>query len=73
MTPPRLVLLCQKRQKEILRLQALGYSNREMANVLAVSLRIVEADRARVKRVLGVTKRIELVRFAFDSGLAEWE
>ena len=35
------------REKEILRLQALGYSNREMANMLAVSLRTIEAGRAR--------------------------
>ena len=61
------------REKEILRLQALGYSNREMANMLAVSLRTIEAGRARAKRVLGLTKRTELVRFAFENSLAEWD
>ena len=41
--------------------------------MLAVSLRTIEAGRARAKRVLGLTKRTELVRFAFENGLAEWD
>ena len=67
--PPAL----SEREKEVVRLIALGYSNREIANVLAVSLRTVEADRARVRRAVGVTTRWERVRFALDSGLADWE
>jgi PAS domain S-box-containing protein len=62
-----------EREKEVLRLLALGCTNQEIANKLAVSLRTVEGDRARVRRALGLSTRGDLVRFALDSGLAHWD
>ncbi|MGH9177538.1 MAG: PAS domain-containing protein [Acidimicrobiales bacterium] len=59
------------RDVSVLRLIASGYSNAEMANFLGISLRSVEASRARLRRDLGLSTRAQLVRFALDAGLGE--
>jgi DNA-binding NarL/FixJ family response regulator len=56
-------------EADVVRLVALGHTNREMAELLGVSLRTVEARRGRAMSKLGVTSRAELVRRAFESGL----
>ncbi len=57
------------REREILRLIALGHTNAEIAKMLYVSVRTVENHRASVMRKLGMRTRAELVRHASDSGL----
>jgi PAS domain S-box-containing protein len=57
------------RDVSVLRLIASGYTNAEMANFLGVSLRSIEASRARLRRDLGLASRAQLVRFALDAGL----
>lgn len=59
------------RDVSVLRLIASGYTNAEMANFLGISLRSVEASRARLRRDLGLASRAQLVRFALDAGLGE--
>ncbi|MDQ1432350.1 MAG: hypothetical protein QOF40_2952 [Actinomycetota bacterium] len=59
----------EPRELSVVRLVAAGYTNAEIANVLTLSLRSVEASRARLRRTLGVRTRAELVRFAHDAGL----
>lgn len=53
----------------VLRLLALGHTNAEVARLLGVSLRTVEARRARLFGKLGFRTRAELVRYAADIGL----
>ena len=57
------------REREVLRLIALGHTNAEIAQMLYVSVRTVENHRASVMRKLGLKTRAELVRHATDSGL----
>src|SRR5207302_959705 len=57
------------RELAVLRLLAAGYKNAEMAHLLGVSLRTVEADRAQLRASLRLRTRAELVRFAHESGL----
>jgi two-component system, NarL family, response regulator NreC len=57
------------REREVLRLIALGHTNAEVAEMLAVSVRTVENHRASVMRKLGLRTRAELVRHASDTGL----
>jgi two-component system response regulator NreC len=57
------------REREILRLIALGHTNAEIAQMLYVSVRTVENHRASVMRKLGLRTRAELVRHATDAGL----
>jgi PAS domain S-box-containing protein len=57
------------RDVAVARLVANGYTNVEIANVLGYSLRTIESCRARLRRVLGLRTRSDIVRFARESGL----
>jgi two-component system, NarL family, response regulator NreC len=57
------------REREVLSLLALGYTNQEIADRLVVSVRTVEAHRAHILTKLRLTTRAELVRYAIDTGL----
>jgi two-component system response regulator NreC len=57
------------REREVLRLLALGHTNQEIAEQLIVSVRTVESHRAHVMTKLRVTTRAGLVRAALDGGL----
>jgi DNA-binding CsgD family transcriptional regulator len=59
-----------KREREVLQLIAVGYTNPEIANLLGVSLRTVESTRSQLRQNLGLRTRAQLVRFAFEQGLA---
>jgi two-component system response regulator NreC len=57
------------REVEVLRLVALGHTNAEIADRLLLSVRAIEADRARLQRRLGRWRRADLVAYALDHGL----
>ena len=69
-TPPRADGLTA-RERDIVRLVALGHTNREIADRLVLSVRTVETHRARVQTRLGVSSRAELVRWALEHGLLD--
>jgi len=56
------------RESEVLRLIALGYSNKEIAARLTLSVKTVEAHKANAMRKLNITSRIDLVRYAIFQG-----
>ncbi len=60
-----------EREREVLRLLALGHTNQEIAKLLYISVRTAETHRAHIMRKLGFTSRAELVRHALDQGLIE--
>lgn len=57
------------REREIVSLVALGHTSREAAERLVLSVRTIEAHRARIQSRLGLSSRAELVRWALDHGL----
>jgi two-component system response regulator NreC len=57
------------REAEVLRLIALGHTNPEIAEQLALSVRTVESHRSHIQQKLGASSRAELVRFALDHGI----
>lgn len=57
------------REREVLRLVAEEYSNREIAAKLGISIRTVDTHRMRLMGKLGLRKTAELVRFAVREGL----
>ncbi|NUM45226.1 MAG: response regulator transcription factor [Anaerolineales bacterium] len=59
------------RETEVLRLIAQGYTNRQMAEELKVSIRTVETHRANITGKLGLTSRVELLRYATQRGLLD--
>lgn len=60
-----------ERERGVLRLIALGYTNPEIAAQVHLSVRTVESHRAHIQRKLRRTTRAELVRYALDHGLVE--
>jgi two-component system response regulator NreC len=59
------------REREILRLLALGHTNQEIAGMLYISVRTAETHRAHIMQKLRLSSRAELVRYALDAGLIE--
>ncbi len=59
------------REVEVLRLIALGHTNREIADQLVLSVRTVESHRAHLHQKLRCASRAELVRFALERKLLE--
>lgn len=56
------------REGEVLRLIAQGYSNKEIAAQLSISVKTVETYKARSMEKLGLDSRVEIVRYALDRG-----
>jgi two-component system, NarL family, response regulator NreC len=57
------------REREVLRLLALGHTNQEIADTLYISVRTAETHRAHIMQKLRLTTRAELVRHALGQGL----
>jgi DNA-binding NarL/FixJ family response regulator len=57
-----------EREEEVLRLIALGYSNKEIAARLSVSVKTVEAHKANGMRKLGLGTRMDIVSYAIFRG-----
>jgi two-component system response regulator NreC len=57
------------REREVLRLIALGHTSVEIAGKLGLSPRTIETHRARIHRKLGLATRAELVHYALQHGL----
>jgi DNA-binding CsgD family transcriptional regulator len=60
-----------ERELEVLRLLALGHTNKEIAERLYISARTVESHRASIQQKTGKSGRAELVRYVLDLGLLE--
>ena len=58
------------REREVLRLLALGHTNQEIAKTLFISVRTAETHRAHIMQKLGLSSRAELVRYALERGAA---
>ena len=59
------------REREVLRLLALGHTNQEIAKQLFISVRTAETHRAHIMQKLRLSSRAELVRYALAHDLLE--
>lgn len=57
------------REMDVLRLIAQGFTNRQIADKLSLSIRTVESHRANLMEKLDLHSRVELVRYATKRGL----
>jgi two-component system response regulator NreC len=57
------------REIEVLQLIAQGYTNRQTADILSISIRTVESHRSNLMNKLGLSSRVELVRYAKEHHL----
>ena len=60
-----------ERERELLRLLALGHTNREIGEKLFLSVRAVEVNRSKLLDKLGLESRPDLVRFAIANGVID--
>ena len=59
------------REREVLRLLALGHTNQEIAKQLYISVRTAETHRAHIMQKLRLQTRADLVAYALERGLLE--
>jgi len=58
-----------EREREVLKLLALGHTAREIGEDLALSPKTVETYRARIMEKLNLSTRVDLVKYALNRGL----
>ncbi len=61
--------LLSDREREILKLITEGQTNKEIAEMLFLSVKTVQAHRANLMRKLGLHDRVELVKYAIRKGI----
>ncbi|MDQ6776733.1 MAG: response regulator transcription factor [Actinomycetota bacterium] len=59
------------REAEVLKLIALGHTNRDVAGTLNLSIRTIESHRARIQQKTGRTSRADLVAYANEHHLLD--
>ncbi|TAK33016.1 MAG: response regulator transcription factor [Chloroflexota bacterium] len=59
------------REREILKLIAEGNTNKEIAELLSLSIKTVEAHRVHIMEKLGLHSRVDLVKYAIRTGLID--
>jgi DNA-binding NarL/FixJ family response regulator len=59
------------RERDVLRLVALGHTNAEVARLLGIAQRTVESHRTHILQKVGVRTRAELVRYAAEAGIVQ--
>ena len=59
------------RELDVLRLLARGNTNRQVSDLLAISVRTVENHRANLMDKIGIASRVELVSYAEEHELLE--
>jgi DNA-binding NarL/FixJ family response regulator len=67
-SPPQAGEALSHREREILQLIVEGKSNRDVAELLLLSVRTVEAHRASIQHKLNLGNTADLVRYAFEMG-----
>ena len=61
------------REREVLRLLALGHTNQEISKMLYISVRTAETHRAHIMQKLRLQTRADLVAYALERGVLEPE
>jgi DNA-binding NarL/FixJ family response regulator len=59
------------REKQVLKLVAEGQSNKEVADVLEISVKTAMTHREHLMQKLGVHNRTDLIRFAIRAGVIQ--
>jgi DNA-binding NarL/FixJ family response regulator len=62
-----------EREREVLQLVAEGKTNKEISDLLTVSIKTVQTHRAHIMEKLGAHDRTDLVRYAMRKGIISGE
>ena len=58
-----------EREREVLLYLTKGCTNKEIADILCISIKTVDYHRANIMRKLGINNRVELTKYAMQKGL----
>lgn len=58
-----------QRERQILQLVAEGYANREIADLLCISVKTVEGHKENIKKKLGLRDQVDLIKYAILKGI----
>lgn len=61
-----------KRETEVLKYMALGYTNKQISDTLFLSIKTVETYKMRIKKKLNINRRSDLIRYAINMGLVDF-
>ena len=61
-----------KREQEVMRLVAEGFTTKEISERLFISAKTVDNHRANIMSKLGIHRTVELIRYAARIGLIDW-
>lgn len=70
-TPESEIEVLTAREKEVLLLLSRGYTNRQIATEMNLSVRTVEGHRASLVNKLGISSRVELMNYVEEHGLGK--
>ena len=68
---PKRPAFLSRRETDVLRLLAQGFTNQQVADNLVLSVKTAETYRVRLMRKLGVKNRAELFRYAYEVGMID--
>ena len=68
---PRRPAFLSRRETDVLKLLARGFTNQQVADNLLLSVKTAETYRVRLTRKLGVKSRSELFNYAFEVGMVD--
>jgi DNA-binding NarL/FixJ family response regulator len=66
--PPQPPATISERESQVLRLVAVGHSNKEIADRLSISVKTVELHKANAMRKLGLAGRVDVIRYGVLQG-----
>jgi DNA-binding NarL/FixJ family response regulator len=67
-SPPPVGDAISDRERDVLRLIAIGHANKEVATQLGISVKTVEVHKANAMRKLGLRGRVDIIRYAVLQG-----
>ncbi len=65
--------ILSERERAVLQLLALGHTNQQVADKLFLSVKTIESYKSRLKVKLGLNSRVEMIKYAMNTGLLDTE
>jgi two-component system response regulator NreC len=65
--------ILSEREKMVLQLLAMGHTNQQVADKLFLSVKTIESYKARLKEKLHLNSRVDMIRYAMNTGLLNKE
>lgn len=65
--------ILSERERAVLQLLAMGHTNQQVADKLFLSVKTIESYKSRLKAKLGLNSRVDMIKYAMNTGLLDRE